>query len=1012
MGLKGEKPIIGYKYYLGVHFVPCLGPVDALTRIEVDKKTAWQGNATGGRIVIDAPELFGGQSREGGVSGYVDFLPGESSQGVNDYLQGWRGGLMSAFRGVCSVVLRQAYIGNNPYLKPWAFTIQRIFKGDQGAVQWYPEKAAIGAGFGIGNAGIYFALDASGSMSGARFTAQKQAVADTLAAIRDQSTTPNDIRIVVWSGNVEGAIQRNNAEAADYDELIEWVEDLPQPPPIGAATNFYAAVSQVEEFFYGGSITDPLWDDPLNLGDKFELPGDWGHVGDWRRTGEELPGTGTKRRIVIFVTDGAPTNPSTADDAVTELAKISNCDVYAFNIVATNTTYTEMLDNTPNDGVPVITGGDSGALIDAFQDAFAFGMDMNPAHILREVLIATDTGGTGDEGEIGPSFTAAADQLYSERFGLSLFWANPRDRASFKQIVESHIDGNCFVNRETGQWDIKLIRDDYDVNDLPVFDRSNVVSWSDVTWPDPASLPNQITLVYTDRAKDEPASITLTNTARALSGPIINKKVEYEGVRRFDLAARLAARDLRAMSNPLCSGTLRATNVPLDVNLGSAIVLNNPRLGIENIVARVVELNEGDGRDNAVEIKFVEDKFAFSTDVVIAEPDTAAPGATTDPQPATLRLVEEAPYYAIMRNIGQDEADARLAAEPDLGLMITAAKAPTTDAIDFVATIDAGAGYFDQASSNFSPGVTLLSSLSREADDVVIMVERNATLSGVRIGSLASIGGEYARVDAIQSTAGFFDMPRYFARDAFFDVGAMVTLGRGCLDTVPEAHAAGAGILFWSDNAGTDETEYFAGEEVDVKLRPRTGKGTLRQSLAPTDTVTFGQRALRPYPVGAFKLGGGYVDTVFGDSIEITWAHRDRLTQTTAVYEDHTASSIGPEAGVKYVLVVDALDDAGDVLFEAHRRFVTGTSATVTAADLGSTFFDAPFFGRAKYFLGDVFFDVPFFERPIYFTGLTAAVAALEIRVETWRDGLTNWQTPKARAVPFRAPTSLTIEEI
>lgn len=143
MGGSSKKVTVGYKYYLGMHMILCHGPVDKVTRIEVDGKTAWNGNSTGGTISISAPNLFGGESREGGVSGTVDIEMGGPTQGKNSYLQGQLGSLIPAYRGVLGVVLRQVYVGLNPYLKRWAFWASRIHIRQGGAPQWYDEKAEI-----------------------------------------------------------------------------------------------------------------------------------------------------------------------------------------------------------------------------------------------------------------------------------------------------------------------------------------------------------------------------------------------------------------------------------------------------------------------------------------------------------------------------------------------------------------------------------------------------------------------------------------------------------------------------------------------------------------------------------------------------------------------------------------------------------------------------------------------------------------------------------------------------
>ena len=144
MGGSSKKQTVGYKYYIGMHMVLCHGPVDKITAIEVDGKTAWSGNSTGGEIDIDAGNLFGGEDREGGVSGAVDILMGSSSQPKNDYLQARLGSGIPAFRGVVSAVLNQVYVGLNPYLKPWSFWAERVHTRSDGSVQWYDSAAAVG----------------------------------------------------------------------------------------------------------------------------------------------------------------------------------------------------------------------------------------------------------------------------------------------------------------------------------------------------------------------------------------------------------------------------------------------------------------------------------------------------------------------------------------------------------------------------------------------------------------------------------------------------------------------------------------------------------------------------------------------------------------------------------------------------------------------------------------------------------------------------------------------------
>lgn len=149
MGGSSKKVTVGYKYYVGMHMALCHGPVDKLVRIRVGGKQVWSGNNYGGQLYIDKPDVFGGEKREGGVSGYVDLEMGKPDQGQNSYLAAKLGSsLLPAFRGVCCAVLRQVYIGLNPYLKDWGWLLQRIHTTGNGETQWYDEVAAIGVSSG------------------------------------------------------------------------------------------------------------------------------------------------------------------------------------------------------------------------------------------------------------------------------------------------------------------------------------------------------------------------------------------------------------------------------------------------------------------------------------------------------------------------------------------------------------------------------------------------------------------------------------------------------------------------------------------------------------------------------------------------------------------------------------------------------------------------------------------------------------------------------------------------
>lgn len=144
-----SKSTVGHKYYIGWHAGLCHGPVDAITNILVGEKQAWSGNATTNTTIsINQPDLFGGEKREGGISGAVDICMGGPTQTANSYLSSklssaYPGIPVTAFRGICCYVAKGMYIGTSAYPKVWAVRTRRILEGWQDDITWYSTKAVV-----------------------------------------------------------------------------------------------------------------------------------------------------------------------------------------------------------------------------------------------------------------------------------------------------------------------------------------------------------------------------------------------------------------------------------------------------------------------------------------------------------------------------------------------------------------------------------------------------------------------------------------------------------------------------------------------------------------------------------------------------------------------------------------------------------------------------------------------------------------------------------------------------
>lgn len=162
--------------------------------------------------------------------------------------------------------------------------------------------------------------------------------------------------------------------------------------------------------------------------------------------------------------------------------------------------------------------------------------------------------------------------------------------------------------------------------------------------------------------------------------------------------------------------------------------------------------------------------------------------------------------------------------------------------------------------------------------------------------------------------------------------GSTLTIARGCCDTIPAQHAAGAVIWFFDDFIASDRREYAGNDTIGVKPLPRTTSGgPVPIASSPPTEITFDFRFAKPYAPGQVEINGDPWYTVLTmeeetlELITLTWAHRNRVTQAD-VLVDHLDGTITPEVGTTYR--VDVYDDA-DVL-QASYAGITGETWSYT----------------------------------------------------------------------------------
>lgn len=510
-------------------------------------------------------------------------------------------------------------------------------------------------------------------------------------------------------------------------------------------------------------------------------------------------------------------------------------------------------------------------------------LDMNPAHIVYQCLTDQRWGMGYSPNDIDEtSFTNAALALKTEDFGLSIHWTDQSSIEDFVKLILNHINGVLGLDLNTGKFVLKLIRGDYDIGSLLSLDESNVdeiKSFQRVVLGDAA---NEVIVMYTDRdGKSVPVSVQNIAAVNAQGGVISTTK-NYPAIRTADLAARVALRDLATISSPLAKVTLTCNRAIWDKEEGDVVKLSWQALGLNAVPFRVLSIGKGSLTSSKITVSLVEDVFGLPTSSYTLPQQSQWVDTLTSPVAADAAIAVEAPYWEVVKNVTLADRDKL---EPDYGFgMFLCSRGAVRSPLNYslVGSSD-NINYGDIGTGHFNPSGLLAAGINKT--QTAISLSGAYDLQSVVLsadGGYAYLGNECVSVISVN-----------------VDSGAVV-IGRGVLDTVPSPHAIGTRIFFVTPGAVYDRYERTAGETVYYRALPSTGIGTLDLADAPTEVLTFGNRASRPYPPAGLKVSGAdYPSNIAGPGISLSWSHRDRAAQTVTMI-DQTVGNIGPEPGVSY----------------------------------------------------------------------------------------------------------------
>lgn len=528
--------------------------------------------------------------------------------------------------------------------------------------------------------------------------------------------------------------------------------------------------------------------------------------------------------------------------------------------------------------------------------------DMNPAHIVYQCLTDSDWGmGYPISSIDDDSFGAAADQLYSEGFGLSLIWNQQSTIESFLSIIFNHIAGSLSVDPHTGKYQIRLIRQDYDRDVLPIFNENNIselVSYQRAGW---GELVNEVTVKYTDPNSFDETSVTEQNLATIQAqGCVVNQTLSFTGITNTKLAQRVMLRELNARSAPLAKIQITVNRKAWQSMPNGVFKFSWAKLGIESMVMRIVSIGMGTLKSGVITIDAIEDVFGLPSNTYAEQQDNEWQDPLQPPAPSPYRLLTEVTYFDLVTTLSPADLSY---IDPDDGYPIMFASSPSVAAYDYDLLINE-----NKVDQGAHCAVATTSALIKEEFSTFQIAIDDE--SQVTIGEYAVINAEYIRIDAYDSSTN------------------TLTVARGTIDTVPQAHAVNSRIFFGDGASATDPSASPIGAVLSAKVITRTGMGELDPALAPIDMVTIQARHNKPFPPAKFRINGNYLPVSVKGAITVSWNERNRLIQDSNLLAQDEAS-LSPEADTTYKIKIY---DQNDVLCRTVTD-ITGTSYTYPLDD-------------------------------------------------------------------------------
>lgn len=496
-------------------------------------------------------------------------------------------------------------------------------------------------------------------------------------------------------------------------------------------------------------------------------------------------------------------------------------------------------------------------------------MAMNGAHIIYEALTNKAWGRGWPTSLIHDgSFREAASTMLDEGLGLCMKYNRTTSIGDLVATVLDHIGASLYTDQKTGQVGLKLLRDDYNPNDLPLYTYDSgllAIKQDEVLVSEEAV--NEVVVKWLDPLTNQERESRIQNLAsiQINGGEIYTTTKSYKGIPTEELALRTAQRDLRVATSSNKRFTVVLDRRANEMVVGDAFRVSAPELGLYDVVVRVGKLAVGAGNKGEITASCVIDVFGLKYSSFGKNQPPKSGRFNRIPPPIKDYIVREATWGEMIRTV--DPANLALL-DGNTGYVATLAQKPSALSLGYHLSSheDPEQIKFRTATASFCAVGYLGDFL--DWNERSINLVNCSDLGLVHDGMQVQIGDEIC--DLVTFTADGDTMER-------------LVVNRGCSDTLPLKHNKGTPVyLYDMEGVGRDAIEYARQERINVKLASFTTRNSFNFENAPSDEVFIKGRQGRAWAPGRMRINDIEHHNIgrltYSEDLVITWLHRNRLT--------------------------------------------------------------------------------------------------------------------------------------